>query len=395
MNHFDVVTLGLLLFVACVVAIVTRRLGLPYTIGLVLAGIGLSAVGYRSGIVLTPELIFTFLFPPLVFEAALHLKWGRFRQEAGLVLSLAFVGTLLSAAVVAAGMHWLVGWGWQASLLFGSLIAATDPVSVVAMMKEQDAEPRLRFVMESESLLNDGAAAVLFGLCVAAAAGASTDVVTIAQSFVVTVAGGLLCGIVVAGGLLLIAGRSDDHLVELTLTVLAAYGSFLIAEALGVSGVLATLAAGMLVGNIGPVRTLTERGGEALVRFWDFAAFLANSVIFLLIGSREAEQPLLAVLWPAAVATVLVLVGRAAAIYPIAGLFARSRSAIDGLTSTIMFWGGLRGALALALALAIPVSLPEHDALIGVAFAVVAFSIFVQGATMPMLLRRAPSGDRP
>lgn len=395
MNHVDVVTLGLLLFVACVVAIVTRRLGLPYTIGLVVAGIGLSVAGYHSGIVLTPELIFTFLLPPLVFEAALHLKWDRFRQEAGLVLSLAFGGTLLSAAVVAAGMHWLVGWGWQASLLFGSLIAATDPVSVVAMMKEQDAEPRLRFVMESESLLNDGAAAVLFGLCVAAATGAPTDAVTIAQSFVVTVAGGLFCGIVVAGGLLLIAGRSDDHLVELTLTVLAAYGSFLIAEALGVSGVLATLAAGMLVGNIGPARQLTERGGEALLRLWDFAAFLANSVIFLLIGSREAEQPLLAVLGPAAIATVLVLVGRAAAIYPIAGLFARSRSAIDGLTSTIMFWGGLRGALALALALAIPVSLPEHDALIGVAFAVVAFSIFVQGATMPMLLRRASSGDRP
>jgi CPA1 family monovalent cation:H+ antiporter len=220
MSHIDVVTLGLLLFVACVVAIITRRLGLPYTIGLVVAGVALSVGGYRSGIVLTPELIFTFLLPPLVFEAALHLKWQQFRQDSGLVLSLAFGGTLLSAAVVAAGMHWLVGWGWLASLLFGSLIAATDPVSVVAMMKEQDAEPRLRFVMESESLLNDGAAAVLFGLCVAAATGASTDVGTIAQSFVMTVAGGIICGLVVAGGLLLLAGRSDDHLVELTLTVL-------------------------------------------------------------------------------------------------------------------------------------------------------------------------------
>jgi CPA1 family monovalent cation:H+ antiporter len=151
----------------------------------------------------------------------------------------------------------------------------------------------------------------------------------------------------------------------------------------------------MLIGNVGPAHTLTERGGEALIRFWDFAAFLANSIIFLLIGSREAEQPLLGILWPAAMATVLVLLGRAAAIYPIAGLFSRSRSAIDSLTSNIMFWGGLRGALALALALAIPLSLPEHDALIGVAFVVVAFSIFVQGATMPMLLRRAPTGNRP
>jgi CPA1 family monovalent cation:H+ antiporter len=395
MDHVNVVTLGLLLFVACVVAIVTRRIGLPYTIGLVVAGISLSIAGYRSNIELTPELIFTFLLPPLVFEAALHLKWRRFREEASLVLSLAFGGTLLSAAVVAAGMHWLVGWGWLASLLFGSLIAATDPVSVVAMMKEQDAEPRLRFVMEAESLLNDGAAAVLFGLCAAAAAGASTSAGTIALSFVVTVAGGILCGVVVAGGLLLVAGRADDHLVELTLTVLAAYGSFLIAEAIGVSPVLATLAAGMLVGNVGSARTLTERGGESLIRFWDFAAFLANSVIFLLIGSREAEQSLLAILWPAAIATLLVLAGRAAAIFPIAGLFARSRAAIDGLTSMILFWGGLRGALALALALAIPTTLPEHDVLIGVAFAVVAFSIFVQGATMPFLLRKAkaPSGD--
>ncbi|WP_419827228.1 cation:proton antiporter [Sphingomonas sp.] len=393
MNHVNIVELGLLLFVACLVAIVTRRIGWPYTIGLVAAGIALSFVGYRSRIVLTPELIFTVLLPPLVFEAALHLRWQRFREEASLVLSLAFVGTLLSAGVVAAGMHWAVSWGWQASLLFGSLIAATDPVAVVSMMKEQDAEPRLRFIMEAESLLNDGAAAVLFGLVAAAIAGAPTDAGTIGQAFATTVAGGVLCGAVVAGGLLLVAGRSDDHLVELTLTVLAAYGSFLLAEELGVSGVLATLAAGMLVGNFGPARSLTERGGEALIRFWDFAAFLANSMVFLLIGSREAEQPLLTFLWPAAVATLLVLAGRAAAIYPIAGLFTRSRGAIDGLTRHILFWGGLRGALALALALAAPVALPEHDALVSVAFAVVAFSIFVQGATMPILLRRAKPAE--
>jgi CPA1 family monovalent cation:H+ antiporter len=393
-EHFNVVTLGLLLFVACVVAIITRRVGLPYTIGLVVAGIGLNLIGYHSRIVLTPELIFTVLLPPLVFEAALHLKWRRFRDGAPLVLSLAFVGTLLSAAVVAAGMHWVIGWGWPAALLFGALIAATDPVAVTAMMKEQHAAPRLRFTMEAESLLNDGAAAVLFGLVTAAIAGGSTDAGTVVVSFVVTVFGGLLCGLVVAGGLLLLARGSDDHLVELTLTVLAAYGSFLLAEKLGVSGVLATLAAGMLFGNVGPERSLTERGGEALIRFWEFAAFLANSVIFLLIGSREAEQSLGGYVWPAAFAIVLVVAGRAVAVYPIAALFARTRFAIDAVTRHILFWGGLRGALALALALAAPRSLPEHGALIGVAFAVVAFSIFVQGSTMPWLLRRAmPEGE--
>lgn len=387
-EHINIVTLGLLLFIACVVAIITRRIGLPYTIGLVVAGIGLSLIGYRSRIVLTPELIFTILLPPLVFEAALHLKWQQFRESAPLVLSLAFVGTVMSAAVVAAGMHWVTGWGWPAALLFGALIAATDPVSVIAMMKEQDAPARLRFTMEAESLINDGAAAVLFGLVTAAIAGSSTDIATVGVTAIVTVFGGLLCGIVVAGGLLLLAKGSDDYLVELTLTVLAAYGSFLIAEQLRVSGVLATLAAGMLVGNLGPDRSLTDRGGTAVIRFWDFAAFLANSVIFLLIGSREAEQSISTYLWPAVVAIVLVIAGRAVAVYPITGLFSRTRYAVDGATRNILFWGGLRGALALALALAAPQTLPEHGALISVAFAVVAFSIFVQGSTMPWLLRR-------
>ena len=388
MHDTDVAAIGVLFLVACVVAIVTRRIGIPYTIGLVVAGLALGLSGYRTGIVLTPSLVFTVLLPPLVFEAALHLEWGRFRRRAPLILSLAFGGTLLSAAIVALGMHGLVGWGWPASLLFGSLIAATDPVSVIAMLKEEQADPSLRFTMEAESLVNDGAAAVLFALCAAAIGGAQTDIGTVTFAFVTTVFGGILCGVGVAGLLLFVAGGSDDHLVELTLSMLAAYGSFLIADHLGVSGVLATLAAGMTVGNVGRRSALTERGGEALVRFWDFAAFLANSIVFLLIGSREAEQPLLAFLWPAVVGTVLVLLGRAAAIYPIARLFAKTRLALDRSTRNILFWGGLRGALALALALAAPATLPEHDALIGVAFAIVAFSIFVQGGTMPWLIRR-------
>ena len=388
MDQVNIVTLGLLLFIACVVAIASRRVGLPYTVGLVAAGIALSLTGYHSRIVLTPELIFTILLPPLIFEASLHLKWVQFRSEARLVLSLAFVGTALSAAVVAAGMHWLVGWGWPASLLFGALIAATDPVAVIAMMKEEDTDQRLRFLMEAESLVNDGVAAVLFTLVAAAIAGGSTDAGTVASTLVLTVGGGVACGLAVAGALLVLAGRSDDPLVELTLTVLAAYGSFLLAEEVHVSGVLATLAAGMLVGNLGRDRQLTDRGGASVIRFWDFAAFLANSVVFLLIGSREAEQPFGAYLWPAVVGTVLVVAGRAAAIYPLSALFARGRLAIDAPTRNILFWGGLRGALGLALALAAPASLPERGALISASFAVVAFSIFVQGLTVPRMLRR-------
>ena len=393
MAHFDIVTLGLLLLVACIVAIVSRRIGLPYSVGLVAAGIALSMSGYRSGITLTPELIFTVLLPPLVFEAALHLRWDQFKREAPLVLSLAFVGTLLSALVVAAGMHWLADWSWQAALLFGALIAATDPVSVIAMMKEQQADKRLRFLMESESLVNDGAAAVLFTLVAAWIAGGATDGGSIALGLIKTVGGGVACGVAVAAGLLSIAGRSDDHLVETTLTMLAAYGSFLVAEKLGVSGVLATVTAGMLVGNWGRGRQITDTGQQAMTKFWDFAAFLANSVIFLLIGSREATQPIASYLVPAAIGVALVLLGRIAAIYPITSLFGRTALRVDRVTQHILFWGGLRGGLAMALALAVPAALAEREELISVAFAVVAFSIFVQGLTVPALLKTS-AGER-
>ncbi len=395
MDGSGVTVWGLLLFVACLTAIVTRRIGLPYPVGLVIAGIGLSVTGVGGGVALTPQLVFTFLLPPLIFEAALNLQWERLRREAPLVLSIAFVGTSASALVVAAGMRWLAGWGWQASLLFGSLIAATDPVSVIAMMKEQRAEERMRFLIESESLINDGAAAVLFSLVLAWIAGAQTSVGSVALASVLTIGGGVLCGLAVAGGLLLVAGRSDDHLVELTLTMLAAYGSFMLANRLGVSGVLATLVAGLLLGNWGRGRGITDYGSAAMLHFWDYAAFLANSIIFILIGSREASQPIGAYAWAAVIGIVLVLCGRAVAVYPIAALFRSSLLAVNTRTQHVLFWGGLRGALGLALALGAPTFLPERDALIGVSFAVVAFSIFVQGTTMPRMLALAGTSAQP
>ena len=388
-GEIDLAPVGVLFFTASLVAMVTQRIGLPYAVGLVAAGIALGFTQALGTVALTPHLVFTLLLPPLIFEAALHLGWQQARREAPLVLTLAFVGTFLSAAVVAVGMHGLARWGWPAAALFGALIGATDPVSVVAMMKEQNAEQRLRFIMESESLVNDGAAAVLFAVCLAALGDGGASVGTISGALALTLGGGVVCGLAVAGALLLIAGRSDDHLVELTLTVLAAYGSFALAELIGGSGILATLAAGMLVGNRGRGRILTDRGGEAVMRFWDFAAFLANSVIFILIGSRAAGQDYAAIVWPAAIGIALALGGRAVAIYPVGALFAHTVLAMDLPTRNVLFWGGLRGALALALAQAVPVTLPEHDALIGVTLAVVAFSIFVQGLTVPGLLRRS------
>ncbi|WP_246673273.1 cation:proton antiporter [Mesorhizobium sp. B2-9-1] len=285
-------------------------------------------------------------------------------------------------------MHWLLGWSWTGASLFGVLIAATDPVSVLAAFKEMKVQPRLGLLVESESLLNDGAAAVGFAILVAVASGAGATPVGIASSFVLIVAGGIGIGAAVAAVLLLIAGRTEDHLVEITLTTIAAYGSFLIAEKLGMSGVLATLTAGLLVGNVGWKGAISANARSHVLAFWGYAAFLANSIVFILLGGHEAHQPLSIFAASSAIAVVFVLLGRVLAIYPLCFLLYPTSLKVDLRYQHVLVWGGLRGSLALALALALPQDIAERGAIIVTAFAVVAFSIFVQGLTMQWLIKK-------
>ena len=231
------------------------------------------------------------------------------------------------------------------------LIAATDPVSVIATFKEAGVHGRLRLLVEAESLFNDGAAAVAFSIALAFAMGGSITLFGTVQTLVITIAGGILCGALVAGSVLLLAGRTDDHLIEITLTTVAAYGSFLLAEHFHLSGVLASLVAGLLTGNIGSLGSFTDKGREVVVSFWEFIAFVVNSLIFMLIGIRGAYQDFTNLLLPILIAIVMMFAGRALAIYPLSALFSRSALQISLNHQHILFWGGLRGALALALAL--------------------------------------------
>ena len=164
MTGLPFASIGILLMVACLIAMLSRRLGLSYVVGLVIAGILIALLPNSPGMPLSRDLIFNILLPPLVFEAALQLEWQRFRTELPLTLTLAFVGVAIAAAVVAAGMHLLIGWSWIGAGLFGVLIAATDPVSVIASFREMGCAPRVSMVVESESLLNDGVAAVGFAV---------------------------------------------------------------------------------------------------------------------------------------------------------------------------------------------------------------------------------------
>src|SRR3954471_9637967 len=259
MTGLTLAPVGALLLVACLIAMLSRRLGLPYIVGLVIAGFLIALLPSSPDVPLSRDLIFNILLPPLVFEAALQLDWRRFRGELPLTLTLAFAGVGIAAAVVATGMHLIVGWSWIGAALFGVLIAATDPVSVIASFRELGCKERVSMVVESESLLNDGVAAVAFAVLSAIAAGASPSAASVIPAFLWTLGGGMLIGLAVSGTILLIVGRTSDPLVEITLTTLAAYGSFLLAEHFGASGIISALTAGLLIGS-GGTRFLSDEG---------------------------------------------------------------------------------------------------------------------------------------
>ena len=400
MDSVALAPIGILLLIACVIAMLSRRLGLPYIVGLVVAGFLVALLPNAPTFPLSRQLIFNVFLPPLVFEAAMQLEWRRFRAELPLTLTIAFLGVAIAAAIVAGGMHWLVGWSWIAAALFGVLIAATDPVSVIASFRELGCQPRVSMVVESESLLNDGVAAVGFAVVAAIAAGASPTVASVVPTFLWTLGGGVVIGLIVSAAVLIVVGRTNDPLVEITLTTIAAYASFLIAEHAHASGIISTLTAGLTIGSIGWDRFVSADGRERIDYAWQYFAFLANSFVFILIGMNVAHQPLgaLGLIGPAA-AIILVLAGRALSIYPLAALFRGTRWRLPRSYEHTLFWGGLRGALALALALAVPETVPERGAIILIAFVVVAFSILVQGLTMPWLIKRLrldqPEEDAP
>ncbi|MCW2283962.1 CPA1 family monovalent cation:H+ antiporter [Rhodoblastus acidophilus] len=384
-----------MLAIAMMVAMLARRLRLPYTIGLVLVGGLLAWSGTRRLPPLTSELLYYLILPPLLFEAALALRWRDLRRDLAPILSLAVFGTVAAMAVVAAAVHYLMGWPLAAALVFGALISATDPVAIIAMFKDNGVHGRLRVLVEAESLLNDAAAAVLFALALAFAL-AGADGLTGAQmswELFRIVGGGALIGAGFGVAVIFAARGTSEHLVELTLTMLAAYGSFLLAEHFHDSGVLAAVTAGLIIGNFRPASEkgdfLTEKGREFMTDFWDFAAFLANSMVFLLIGARVAGSSYAHYPWTEyAGVLAITLFARAVAVYPLSALFSRSRWRISQGEQFVLWWGGLRGALALALVLSLPSRVPLRDEIVLVTFFVVAFSIVVQGLTMPPVLRK-------
>lgn len=376
-----------LLLIVSLVAIVVRRLKIPYTVALVIVGLLLTAQS-QLNIELTPELILALFVPPLVFEAAFHLNVNELRRNTGAILLLAVPGVILTMFIVGGIVSFGTGLALPVALTFGALIAATDPVAVVALFRLIGVPKRLAVLVEGESLLNDGTALVLFNLMLVIVATGKFNLAMSVLDFIRISVGGIAVGLVLGWLISRLIARIDDYLIETTLTTVLAFGSYLIAEQLHFSGVLAVVAAGLINGNLGP-QGMSPTTRIVLFNFWEYVAFLANSLVFLLIG-LEVDIPVLLVNWRSiAWAVGAVLLARAIVVYGLSFLIHRLAEPISMRWQHVLAWGGLRGALSLALALSLPVSFGEDRGLLRtMAFGVVLFTLLVQANTMRPIVRR-------
>jgi Na+:H+ antiporter len=381
--------LVILLIVAAAVAVVARRVGLPYTIGLVLVGLALGLTSEFGALRLSSDLVFYVFLPILLFEAAFNLEARHLRDQWQRILALAVPGVLVAFGLTVLGVHFFGGVVWSLALLFAALIVATDPVSVVALFRRLGVSDRLTTLVDSESLFNDGAAAVLFAVVLAVVVdGHAFSASWAAGKFVWMSAGGLAVGLAVGYGASFIHRHLDDHLIEITLSTIVAYGSFLLGQRLGMSGVVACVAAAIVLGNLGRRQTMNPVTRVTMSTVWEYAAFVANSLIFLLIGLSMHLSLIAANVGVVAVAFAVVVAARAVTIYGY-GLIARLfGSALPLRWQHVLVWGGLRGTIALALVLSVPAALAGKPDLEVITFGVVLLSLLVQGLSVPWLARR-------
>jgi len=373
----------------------------PASVGLVLVGLAVSIVGPDVGLPIAPSLLLAIVLPGLVFEAAFRTDLAVLRPSAVAVVVLAVPGVVIVAAVVAVILMLTTGLSLTEGFLVGAMVAATDPAAVLSTFRHVTVPPRLATMVEMESLVNDGTGIVLFGLALELLAGQASLGAALV-GFVVRVVGAGLLGIVAGWLAGWVVRRVDDHLAELTITATLAYGTYLAADAAGLSGVIATLIA---AGTFGAVARdgLTRRAIAAIDVVWEFAAFLLTAAVFLLVGVSIAPGSLVIAAGAIGWGIAAILIARAAVVY---GLIGGGSAVLRRLGSNrgrpaapadavprawlhVLVWAGLRGAVSVALALSLPAGLVHRDVIQGVTFGIVLFTLIVQGSTAGWVVRRS------
>ena len=388
LEHFLLV-LSVSLSVATLSRVFSWFRQIPYTLLLVIAGLGLASVHIRL-VSLSPGLILEIFLPPLLFEAAWNLRWRDLKRERVPVGLYAVIGVVISVVGIGFILHQIAGIALPTALLVGASLSATDPVSVIALFRELGAGKRLTILMEGESLLNDGVAVVAFGLLAGTPLGTNhLTIATTVTEFLVVVGIGIGVGSLIGFGISYLTQRFDLPSVEQSLTLVSAYGTYILTENLGGSGVIGVVTVGLILGNFGSRIGMSPRTRLVVTEFWEFLAFFVNSIVFLLIGDQINFASLGKNLDVIVVTVGALLLTRAVAIYGLGGLsnwLANSR--IGWRTQMVLLWGGLRGSVSLALALSLPDVLPGREMVIDIVFGVVLFTLLVQGLTIQLLLQK-------
>jgi len=368
---------------------------LPYTIALIFAGIILSFFHTFPDIQLTPELIFHILLPPLLFEAAFNLNANESKANIKPILIYAVFGVIVSTFVIGFFLYTIFPMfhinnqviPLVALLLFGAVISSTDPISVLAIFKELGVPTRLSSIIEGESLLNDGISVVIFGIISSIAIEHHQfSLIEGIKDFVIVAFGGAIVGTILGLTFSRITALIDDHLIEITLTTVVTYLTYIIAEYFEVSGVIAVIFAGLMVGNYGVKIGMSPTTRVSVKDFWEYIAFVINSVVFFIIGLEVSKIDFFSNYYYIALGIVAVLVGRVVSIIVLTPIISILDKQIEVKWQSIFIWGGVRGALAMALALAIPKEYEYRDMILIMTFGVVGFSLIIQGLSIGKLL---------
>ena len=389
-----------------VIAFVVRWVRLPLSVALVSFGLLVAAFA-PVRFTISPDVVLTALVPGLVFEAAFRLHLVDLRSIVGRTILLAIPGVLLVAGTVALVLHVAAGLPLGTAFVVGAVVSATDPVAVVASMRDAAAPRRLATIVEAESLFNDGTGILLFTIALGSLH-ANVDPVAQSWAFIVAIVTSLALG--AATGFLAsrLTALVDDYLLELTLTALLAYGTYLLADNLGQSGIIATVTAGIVLGSYGRRIGMSPRTQRAVDVVWEFVAFVLTALVFLLIGLTSSFAELIAAAAPIVWGIVAIYAGRILVVYGLLGglrLLAQrlplraARNSEWTLLGTmplgwlhVVFWSGLRGAVAFALALALPLDVPDRGLLQGTIFGIVLFTLLVQGTSARRVIAWAGVG---
>lgn len=411
----------LLLIVTLIVALLSRLMRIPYTLLLVIIGFLVGIVGLLSFLPhehLDPNVVLYIFIPALLFEGAWNADLDRLEAEWLPIILLVIPGVVLSILVVAVALHVGIGLEWLLALLVGTIVAPTDPVAVIALFQQLGVPDRLRILVEGESIFNDGTGGAAYELVLAVllptlglaeVAGEpsfqNAPALGIMAEVLWLIFGGFLLGLGVGWLVSHLLRRIDDRLVVITITIAVAYGMYVLGTALSTSGLLAVVGAGLVMGSYGRKHAMSPRTIEAADDVWEFINYLANSLLFLLLGFELALTNLVQS-FPGIFFGVLgVLIGRVLMIYvfiPLQDVLARRWSRrtltrsprlarprpIPSAWRPVMVLSGLRGALSLALVLSLPETLAQRNLLTDIVYGVILVTLLGQGLTLRVLLPR-------